>query len=157
MESVSAPPLLPVSFVRRIILTLNVFIHSLPDISLSDQAGPVASPVAACPTRALVQKLVAVLEGRLNLALLLVLNPGLPLVAHEPTSHKVVIVSVQNPLPPLLVLEAVKEVVARQNLGTIGASASRHARCAAVNVVGSRDLKVATLNVSCAQPVPGSG
>lgn len=121
---------------------------------LLDQAGPVASPVAARPAGALVEELGAVLQRRLNLALALVLDPGLPLVADEPARDKVVVVSVQDPLPPLFRLEAVEEVMALEDVGAVGAGAARHARGAAVHVVRGRDLKVAALNVGGAEPVP---
>jgi hypothetical protein len=132
-------------------------IYSLPNVTLSNHAGPVASPIASSPTRTLVQKLGAVFQCRLNLTLLLILNPCLPLVAHQPTSHKVVVVSVQNPLSPLLVLETVEKIVTRENFRAVGTGAARHAGSAAVDVVGGRDFKVATLNVSSTQPVPSLG
>lgn len=129
--------------------------HLLPDVSLSNQTGPVASPVASSPAGALVQELRAIFQSRLDLALPLVLDPSLPLVADQPASYKVVVIRVQNPLSPLLVLKPVKKVMAGEDLRPIGASASRHARGAAVNVVSSRNFKVASLNVSSAEPVPG--
>lgn len=121
---------------------------------LANETGPVASPVAARPTSALIKELWAIFESRLNLTLAVVLDPCLPLMAYEPACDKVVIVGVENPLSPFLVLETVKEVVALQNFRSVSACATRHARCAAVHVVGSRDLKVAAFNVCGAQPVP---
>lgn len=88
----------------------------LPDISLRSQAGPVAPPVASGPTRALVKELVAVLQSRLDFAFLVVLDPRLPLVTDQPSGNKVVVVGVQNPLPPFLVLESLEELVAGQDL-----------------------------------------
>lgn len=84
---------------------------------------------------------------------MLVLNPGLPLVADQPASDEVVIVSVEDVLAPLLSLEALEEVVAGENLGSVSAGASRHAGSAAVDVVGGGDLEVATLNVGRTKPV----
>lgn len=81
-------------------------------VSLPDQARPVASPVAAGPSRALVEELETVLEGSLDLALALVLDPRLPLVAYQPTSHKVVVIRVQDVVAPSLRLEPFQEVVA---------------------------------------------
>lgn len=101
--------------------------YSLPNVAFSDHAGPVASPVASGPTRALVQKFGAVLQSCLDLTLLVVLDPCLPLVAYQPTSHKVVVVSIQNPLSPLLVLEAVEKVMAREDFRAVGAGTARHA------------------------------
>lgn len=96
--------------------------YSLPDISLAHQARPVTSPVAACPSGTLIEKLDPIFKGSLNFALVLVLNPGLPLMADQPSSNKVVIVGIQNPLSPLLVLKAMKKVVAGKDLGSVGAS-----------------------------------
>lgn len=126
-------------------------------MTLSHEAGPVAPPVAAGPARALVQELCAVLQGGLDLALLLVLDPGLPLVAYKPASDKVVVVGVENVRTPLLCLEALEEVVAGEDLGPISAGAAGHARGATVDVVGGGDLKVAALNVRRAQPVEDAG
>lgn len=127
--------------------------HSRKDVSLLDKAGPVAAPIAASPAGALVQELGAVLESGLKLTLALVLDPGLPLVADEPAGDEVVVVSVQDVLAPLLSLEALEEVVAGEDLGTVGAGSARHAGSAAIDIVGGGDLEVATLNVSSAEPV----
>lgn len=40
-----------------------------------------------------------------------------------------------------------------ENLGSVGAGSARHAGSAAINVVGGRDLEVASFDVSGAQPV----
>lgn len=128
--------------------------HSRNHVSLLDQTRPVAAPVTACPSGALVHKLHAVFQRRLDFAFLLVLDPGLPLVVDEPSGHEVVVVRVEYVLAPALTLETVEEVSARKNLGSVGASAARHARSSAVHVVGSRDLEVASLNVGRAEPVP---
>lgn len=121
---------------------------------LLDQAGPVASPVATRPAGALIQELGAVLQSCLNLAFALILDPSLPLVAHQPSRDKVVVVSIQDPLSPLLRLEAIEEVVALEDGRSVRSSAAGHARCAAIHVVRGRDLKVAALNVCGAEPVP---
>ena len=71
----------------------------------------------------------------------------------EPSRHKVVVVSIENVVSPLLPLETVEELGALQNLGPVSSGAPRHARCAAIHVVRGRDLKVAALDVSGAQPV----
>lgn len=134
--------------------TVSVVLYLHPDVPLAREAGPVAAPVAARPPRALVEELGAVFQRRLELAFALVLNPRLPLMADEPPRHKVVVVGVENPLAPFLVFEPVEEVVALQNLRSIGACATRHAGCATVHVVRGRNLKVAPLNVSRAEPVP---
>lgn len=123
------------------------------NVSLTDKTGPVAAPVAASPARALVEELGAVLQSGLKLALLLVLDPCLPLMADEPASDKVVVVGVEDVLAPLLGLEALKEVVAGQNLRSVGTSSARHAGCTAIEVVRGRDLEVASLNVSSTEPV----
>ena len=49
-------------------------------MSLSEETGIVASPVASRPTRALIQELDVVLESRLDLAFPIVLDPSFPLV-----------------------------------------------------------------------------
>lgn len=129
----------------------------LPDVSLADHARPVATPVAPGPSGALVQKLDPVLKGGFNLALPVVLDPGLPLVTHQPPGDEVVIVGIQNPGSPFLIPKTMEELVASKNLRPVGSSASRHARSAAVDVVSCRDFKVTSLNVSCTKPVPDLG
>lgn len=92
----------------------RVFHESLPPhISLRNHTGPVASPVTASPARALVEKLVAILESGLQLTFRFVLDPCLPLMADKPSGNEVVIVSIENPLPPFFILKSVKEVVTR--------------------------------------------
>lgn len=124
-----------------------------PDIFFGHHASPVAPPVTPSPARALIQELGAVLQGRLELTLSLVLNPCLPLMANEPAGDEVVIISVEDVWPPFLRLETLEEVMARENLGAVCPSAARHARGASINVVGGRDLEVATLDVCGAKPV----
>lgn len=124
-----------------------------PHIFLNDQTRPVAPPVASRPSGALVEELHAVLQSRLKLTFSLILDPGFPLVTDEPSCDKVVVVGIENVVPPLFPLKAVKELCTLQNLRAVGAGASRHARRAAIDVVGGGDLKVAALNVSGTQPV----
>lgn len=126
-------------------------------MSLVHQTGPIAPPIASGPPRALVEEFGAGLERRLNLAFRVVLHPRLPLVGDQPPRHVVVVVGVEDVLAPFLVLEAVEEIVALENLGAVRASATRHARGSAVDVVGGRDLKVAPLNVGCAEPIVDAG
>lgn len=159
VQSVSAPRLLPVFEYNISFCTLYRRLHlgsaCLPDdVALFEETGIVASPVAACPSGALVEELHASLQSSLDLALILVLNPGFPLVAHKPSGHKVVIIGVQSVLLPSLVLKSVQECLALKNLGPVSTSAARHARGSSVHVVSGRDLKVASLNVGCTKPVP---
>lgn len=95
-----------------------------------------------------------VLKSSLNLTFVVVLNPSLPLVANQPAGDKVVVVGIQDPLPPFLVSKPVKKIVALQNLRSVSASAARHAGCTAVHVVSGRDFEVSALDVGSAQPVP---
>lgn len=76
---------------------------------LSNKAGEVASPIATSPARTLIQELGIVLQGRLDLALPVVLDPGLPLVRDQPPSHKVVVVGMELEFTPALSLEAMEE------------------------------------------------
>jgi hypothetical protein len=76
------------------------------------KAGPVASPVAASPPRALVKKLVAIFQSGLQLAFRLILHPRLPLMADKPAGDKVVIIGIENPPPPFLILEPVEKLMA---------------------------------------------
>ena len=126
-------------------------------MSLVHQTSPVAPPIASGPPRALVEELGAGFERRLNLAFGVVLHPRLPLVGDQPPRHVIVVVGVEDVLAPFLILETVEEIVALENLGAVRASATRHARGSAIDVVGSRDLKVAPLNVGCAEPVVDAG
>lgn len=122
-------------------------------MSLNHQAGPVAPPVASCPPGALVQELHSVLQGGLELTLPLVLDPGLPLAADQPPSHKVIVVGVENVVAPLLTLETIKELSALQDFRPVSPRASGHARCASIHVVGSGNLEVAALDIGSSQPV----
>lgn len=170
MERVCAPGLLtagrwPVSATGTLVVACDhrrrrgqTPVLYLPNhVSLADKARPVAAPVAPSPARTLIEELDAILQSRLNLTLGLILDPGLPLVADEPASDKVVVVGIENVLTPALGFEALEEGLARQDLGTIGASAARHAGGAAVHVVSSRDLKVSALNVGGTKPVVDPG
>lgn len=158
MESVCAPGLLSSSVVSVCHLSGGGRgKDSLPDVFLAHQARPVTSPIASRPSRALIEKLDPIFKGCLNLTLIFVLNPGLPLVTDQPTSHKIVVVGVEDPLPPFLVLETMEEIVTRKNLGPVGTGSTRHARSPAVHVMSCRDLKVAALDVSRAQPIPELG
>lgn len=136
VESIGAPWLLP------------------KHMALPAQTSPVAAPVASGPARALVQELHALLQGGLNLAFPIVLDPGLHLVADQPASHKVVVVGIENVTSPALRLKALQEVMALQDLRSIGTGAAGHARGSAINVMGGGDLEVAALDVCCTQPVP---
>lgn len=122
-------------------------------MSLGEEAGIVAPPVAARPPRALEQELGVVLERRLDLTLAVVLDPRLPPVRDQPAGDEVVVVRVQLELAPALRLEAVQEQGALQDLRSEGAGPARHARGAAINPVSGRDLEVASLDVGRAQPI----
>jgi hypothetical protein len=96
-------------------------------MSLRDETGPVASPVAASPTRALVEEFVTILEGSLQLTFRLVLDPCLPLMADQPAGNEVVVIGVENPLPPFFILKSVEEVMTREDFRAISACPARHA------------------------------
>lgn len=122
MESISAPPLLPAPqrlahfYWRPLSVSVSRSENSLPNVALGNQAGPVAPPVAASPARALVKEFVAVFQRGFDFALVLILDPGFPLVADQPTGDKIVVVSIQDPLSPFLILKSVKEVMAGEDL-----------------------------------------
>lgn len=80
VKCVSAPRLLTVDLLAGDCVWHGAH-YSRPDVALCDNACPIAAPVAACPAGALVQELEAVLQGRFDLTLGLVLNPSVPLVA----------------------------------------------------------------------------
>jgi hypothetical protein len=126
-------------------------------VPLGEEAGIVAPPVAARPPRALEQELGVVLERRLDLTLAVVLDPRLPPVRDQPPGDEVVVIRVQLELAPALRLEAVQEQGALEDLGSEGAGPARHARGAAINAVGGRDLEVPPLDVGRAQPVVDAG
>ena len=70
------------------------------------EAGPVASPIAPCPPRALVKELCARLQGGFDFAFGVVLDPSLPIVSNQPASDKIVVVGIEYVFPPFLILEA---------------------------------------------------
>ncbi len=78
-----------------------------PDMSLSEQARVVASPITASPSGALIQEFDIILQGGLDLAFLVVLNPSLPPVRDEPPSNKIIIISVELILTPTLGFETI--------------------------------------------------
>ena len=124
-----------------------------PHMSLRNETGVIASPVAASPSRTLIQELDVVLESRLNLALHVVLDPSLPSIGDQPTRNKVVIISVELEFAPTLRLESIQEQWALQDLGSEGTRTTRHAGGSTIESMCCRDLKVASLNVSCTEPV----
>ena len=75
----------------------------------------------------------------------------------QESSYKVVIVRVQVVFTPALSLEALEEIMAFEDLGAVSSGAARHTGGAAIDVVGGRDLKVSTLDVSRTKPVVDSG
>lgn len=127
------------------------------DIVLLDEARVVASPIAASPPGALVEELHTRLQCGLDLALVVVLNPGLPLVTDKPARHKIVVVSVEGVVLPPLVFEALQEIRALENFCPISTGPPRHTRRASVQVVSRRDFEVASLNVCCSKPIPACG
>ncbi len=101
------------------------------------EASPVAPPVASRPAQALVEKLGVRLQGCLDFALGVILDPGPPSFGDQPPGKKVVIVSVEYILTPFFVLKAIQKVVALQNLGPVGAGTARHTRSSTIDIVGS--------------------
>ena len=101
--------------------------HLLPDMSLRAQAGVIGPPVAPSPTRTLVQELDIILQRGFELTFLVVLDPSLPLMGHEPAGDKVIVVRIELELGPSLSLKTVKEQGTLQDLGPEGARASGHA------------------------------
>lgn len=122
-------------------------------MSLSEEARVVTSPVATSPTGALIQELDVVLESGLDLALLVVLDPSLPLVRDKPPGNKIIIVSVELELSPALGLETVEEQRTLEDFGSKGTCPSRHTGSTAINPMGGRNLKITPLDVGCTKPV----
>jgi hypothetical protein len=96
-------------------------------MSFDDKAGPIAPPVTACPASTLIEKFVVTLQGGLDLAFGVVLNPGLPLVGDQPSRDKVIIVSIELVGEPTLSLETIHEQGALQDLGPECTGTSGHA------------------------------
>ncbi len=126
-------------------------------MSLDDEAGIVAPPVAACPTRALIQEFDVVLKGGLNLTLGVVLNPGLPLVRHQPSGNEVVIVSIQLVLTPTFSLETIQEQGTLEDFGSEGTGASGHAGGSTIDSMSGRDFKVASFDIGSSEPIVAKG
>lgn len=125
-----------------------------PNISLINQRCPVTPPITSRPPQTLLQKVRIILQRRLNLTLLVVLDPRLVLMRNQPPRHKVVVIRVQLVLPPPLRLEAVQEQRILQNLGAKGTCASRHTTRSTVHVVRRGNLKVSPLNVDGPEKIP---
>jgi len=122
-------------------------------MSLGHQAGIIAPPVTTSPSRTLIQELDIVLQGRLNLAFPVILNPCLPLVGDEPASNEIIIVSIELILTPAFSLEAFEKQGTLQNLGTERTGASGHARRSTINAVCRGNLEVAPLDIRRTQPI----
>lgn len=118
-----------------------------------DQASVVASPVTASPPRTLVKELDVVFKRRLNLALLLVLDPSLPLIRNQPSRDKIIIIGIKLELAPSFGLESIKEQGTLQNLRAKRTSTSRHARSPTINAMCSRNFEISSLNISSPEPV----
>lgn len=125
----------------------------LPNRSLSHETRVVAPPVTARPSTALIQKLLVVLQRRLNLTLSVVLNPCPPSAVDQPARDKVVVISVQLILTPPLCPEPIKEQRTLEDFGTESTSTPRHTRGSSVKVVSRRNLEVAALNVGRTEPI----
>jgi hypothetical protein len=104
-------------------------------MSLNAKASVVRPPVATSPAGTLIQELDIVLECGFDLAFLVVLDPGLPLIGDQPSSDEVVVVRIELKFAPPLSLEAIKEQGTLQNLRSEGTRASGHARCATIDTV----------------------
>lgn len=122
-------------------------------MSLSDETGVVAAPIASGPSRTLIQELDVVLKSCLNLTLHVVLNPGLPSIGYQPASNKIVVIGIELKPPPTFSLETIQEQGTLQDLRSECTSAARHAGSATIKSMCSRDLKVAPLDVCCTKPV----
>ena len=128
-------------------------IYLRPNMSFSNQAGIIASPIASCPTRTLIQELDVVFQGRFDLTLHVILNPCLPTVRNQPTWDKVVIVGIEMVFTPTFGLEAFQEQWALENFRSQHDCASRHARSSTVHSMCRWNLKISSFNVCCTQPI----
>lgn len=104
-----------------------------PDVLFMNQTSPVTSPVASSPSQTLLQKHAIVFKCGLKLALLIILDPCLPLVRNEPAGDKVVIISIELILAPMLILESNLKSRFLKDDGAKGTSSSRHTRGATIN------------------------
>lgn len=120
---------------------------------LSKQAGQIAPPVTACPTKTLLEELGVVLEGGLYFTLGVVLHVCLVTMGHHPPGEEVVVVGIELIMtkPPLLIREAVGEVDVLQDTCTVGTSTSREARDPAVHVSGGCTVEIAAFQVESTQ------
>lgn len=96
----------------------------LPNMLLGYQTSVVTSPIAASPTGTLVKELDVVLKRRLNLAFLVVLNPGLPLICNQPSRDKIIVIGIELELAPSFSFESIKKQGTLQNLRAKGTSTS---------------------------------
>lgn len=120
---------------------------------LHEQTRVVASPVATSPARTLIEELDVVLKSSLNLALRIVLDPGLPSFGNQPAGNKVVIVSIELILAPTLSFEAIQEQGALKNLRAERTGAAGHAGGPTIDSMCRRDFEVASLNVGSPEPI----
>jgi hypothetical protein len=90
----------------------EMILNSHPDITFSKHAREITSPVASCPSQALLEEFWIVFQGRKHLTLGMVLHVRFVLVRHHPPRQKIVVVRVELVLakPPLLIGELVREL-----------------------------------------------
>lgn len=74
-------------------------------------------------------------------------------MAHQPTRHEVVVISIQDVISPSLRFESLEELSASEDLGSVSSGTTGHARGSTVDIVSGRNLEVAAFDVRGAEPI----
>ena len=120
---------------------------------LVEQARQVTSPIAPCPSKALVQELSIVLQCCLDFAFRMVLHIRLPTMRNHPAGDEIVVIRVELILaePPFLIGEASCELLILQNVRTIGDCTTRHARYPAIHVRSCSTVEIPSFEIQSAE------
>lgn len=122
-------------------------------MSLRVKTRKIATPVAASPARTLIQEFVIVLQGGLDFALWVVLNPCFPAIGHQPASDEVIIIGIELETAPPFGLETIQEQRILQDFAAECTCASRHTRSSPINAMSCGNLEVASLDVCSPKPI----
>lgn len=129
---------------------------SLPDDSVEEQGGEIATPGRSVPPNALLEILGIALEGSGQGGLGSALDFDLPIVVYQPAGNAIVIVCCcqTDTAKPFLVGKVPSESRILNDTCTNSRSPSRQTRYPTINVCCSANVKVPALEVGHAEEVP---
>lgn len=123
-------------------------------MALDEQAGEIAAPVAANPSKTLAQIFRPVLQRRLHLCLFVVLHGNLPIMSVHPPRDEVVIIGIELARPPLFMGKAMRKGIVLKDAAAVGDCSARETGQTAIDVQARRTIEVATFEVRRPQETP---